>query len=189
MQPGIIVLIVTGILILLFYVVLITVCYKKCPPDKILVIYGKVGTDKEGKARTAVCIHGGAAFVWPIVQSYSYLDLAPIPVTADLKKDLSCETIRPDAAVEFIVAISTEPDVMKNAAERLFFLKREEIAELAKQILLSQMRTVLEESTSEGKTLGRDEFLNAVAGGAEGKLAEIGLRLLYAGGRVPESLL
>ncbi len=37
--------------------------YKRCPSNQILVIYGKTG---EGVAR---CVHGGAAFVWPVVQS------------------------------------------------------------------------------------------------------------------------
>ncbi|MCA1960816.1 MAG: hypothetical protein LDL33_08465, partial [Desulfomonile sp.] len=36
--------------------------YKRCPSNRILVIYGKTG---RGAAK---CVHGGAAFVWPVVQ-------------------------------------------------------------------------------------------------------------------------
>lgn len=59
--------------------------YRKCPSDKVLVIYGKVGTDKNGQARSARCIHGGAAFIVPIIQSYEYMDLTPISINVDLK--------------------------------------------------------------------------------------------------------
>ena len=47
--------------------------YKKCPADKILVIYGKTG-----KGRSSKCMHGGAAFIWPVLQAYELLDLTPI---------------------------------------------------------------------------------------------------------------
>jgi len=38
--------------------------YKRCPPDRILVIFGKTA----GAGRSARCFHGGGAFVWPIIQ-------------------------------------------------------------------------------------------------------------------------
>ena len=60
--------------------------YRKCPSDKVLVIYGKAGTDKNGQARSARCIHGGAAFIMPVIQSYEYMDLTPISINVDLKK-------------------------------------------------------------------------------------------------------
>ena len=53
--------------------------YRKCPSDKILVVYGKVGTDENGQPRSAKCIHGGAAFIVPVIQSYQYLDQAEYP--------------------------------------------------------------------------------------------------------------
>ena len=42
--------------------------YRKCPSDKVLVIYGKVGMNPDGSPRSARCIHGGAAFIWPVFQ-------------------------------------------------------------------------------------------------------------------------
>ena len=41
--------------------------YKKCPSDKIMVIYGRVGKNKDGSSRSAKCIHGGAAFIVPVI--------------------------------------------------------------------------------------------------------------------------
>lgn len=61
MQPFIIVLIVVVVLVLFMMFLMLVTRYKKCPPDKIMVIFGKVGSDKEGNNRSAKCIHGGAA--------------------------------------------------------------------------------------------------------------------------------
>ena len=62
--------------------------YRRCPSDKILVIYGKTG---KGSAN---CIHGGAAFVWPVIQDYQYLDLQPMSIDVNLQDALSKQNIR-----------------------------------------------------------------------------------------------
>ena len=59
--------------------------YRRCPSDKIMVIYGKVGSSKDGTAISARCIHGGAAFIWPVFQAYEYMDLTPMSISVDLK--------------------------------------------------------------------------------------------------------
>ena len=106
--------------------------YRKCPSDKVLVIYGKVGIDKNGQTKSAKCIHGGAAFIVPVIQSYQYMDLTPISINVDLKNALSKQNIRIDVPSRFTVGISTEPGVMQNAAERLLGLKLVEIQETCK---------------------------------------------------------
>ena len=42
--------------------------YKRCPSDMILVVYGKVG-----KGQSAMCIHGGAKLILPLLQDYRFL--------------------------------------------------------------------------------------------------------------------
>ena len=81
--------------------------YKKCPSDKIMVIYGKVGSNEDGTARSAKCIHGGAAFVVPVFQSFEYLDLTPMSIPVDLTNALSHQNIRVDVPSRFTVGIST----------------------------------------------------------------------------------
>jgi len=44
--------------------------YKRCPSNRVLVIFGKVGG-----GNTSHCVHGGAAFVLPLIQDYAYLSL------------------------------------------------------------------------------------------------------------------
>jgi len=152
--------------------------YRKCPSDKILVIYGKVGNNKDGQARSAKCIHGGASFIWPIIQSYQYMDLTPISINVDLKNALSKQNIRVDVPSRFTVGISTEPGVMQNAAERLLGLRMSEIQDLAKDIILGQLRLVIATMDIEEINSDRDKFLAAVSSNVEGEMKKIGLRLI-----------
>ena len=87
--------------------------YKRCPSDKILVVYGRTGKNATGGVSSARCIHGGAAFIWPVFQSYSFLDLTPISIECNLTNALSKQNIRVDVPCRFTVGISTEPDSMK----------------------------------------------------------------------------
>ena len=179
MEPWIIVLIIVAVLVLFMLFLMVATRYKKCPPDKIMVIYGKVGADKEGNARSAKCIHGGAAFIWPLVQAFTYLDLTPLSISVDLKSALSRQNIRIDVPSIFTVGISTEPTVMENAAERLRNLKMNEIQELAKDIIFGQLRLVIATMNIEEINTDRDKFLEAISRNVEGELKKIGLRSLW----------
>ena len=152
--------------------------YKKCPSDKVMVIYGKVGSNKDGSARSAKCIHGGAAFVWPVIQAYEFLDLTPLSISVDLENALSRQNIRINVPSRFTVGISTEPGVMQNAAERLLGLRLQEIQELAKDIIFGQLRLVIATMDIEEINTDRDKFLEAVSRNVEGELKKIGLRLI-----------
>lgn len=165
--------------ILLFTTVIVVLSrYRKCPSDKIMVIYGKVGSNKDGSARSAKCIHGGAALIWPVVQAYEYLDLTPISISVDLKNALSKQNIRIDVPSRFTVGISTEPGVMQNAAERLLGLKLTEIQELAKDIIFGQLRLIIATMDIEEINTDRDKFLESVSRNVETELKKIGLRLI-----------
>lgn len=178
MNPSLIITI-TVIAVLLFTLLLVALTrYRRCPSDKVLVVYGKVGTNKDGTNRSAKCVHGGAAFIWPVIQSYEYLDLTPISINVDLTNALSHQNIRVDVPSRFTVGISTEQGVMQNAAERLLGLKLNEIQELAKDIIFGQLRLVIATMDIEEINTDRDKFLEAVSHNVETELKKIGLRLI-----------
>ena len=152
--------------------------YKKCPSDKVMVIYGRVGKNNDGSTRSAKCIHGGAAFIVPVVQAYEFLDLTPLSIPVDLKSALSRQNIRVDVPSRFTVGISTEPSVMQNAAERLLGLQLAEIQELAKDIIFGQLRLIIATMDIEELNTDRDKFLEAVSRNVEVELKKIGLRLI-----------
>ena len=178
LDPSVVALVVV-LAVLIFSVLLVVLSrYKKCPSDKIMVIYGKVSQNKDGTARSAKCIHGGASFVWPVFQAYEYLDLTPMSISVDLTNALSRQNIRVDVPSRFTVGVSTEPGVMQNAAERLLGLKLVEIQELAKDIIFGQLRLVIATMEIEEINTDRDKFLDAVSGNVETELKKIGLRLI-----------
>src|SRR6218665_320808 len=146
--------------------------YKRCPSDKILVIYGRTG------GTSARCVHGGGAFIWPVIQDYSFLDLKPLSIEANLTNALSRQNIRVDVPCRFTIAISTETDSMNTAAERLLGLSPEQIQELAKDILFGQLRLVIATMTIEEINSDRDKFLDNISKNVDSELKKIGLKLI-----------
>lgn len=178
MSPTVVITLVVIAVLLLSLMLVALTRFRRCPSDKVLVIYGKVGTNNDGTSRSAKCIHGGAAFVWPVFQSYQYLDLTPMSINVDLANALSHQNIRVDVPSRFTVGISTEPGVMQNAAERLLGLRLNEIQELAKDIIFGQLRLVIATMDIEEINTDRDKFLEAVSHNVETELKKIGLRLI-----------
>ena len=172
--------VVVGLGILFVFILIISFLrrYKRCPSDRILVIYGKIGQNKEAEYRSAKCIHGGASFIWPVIQNYAFLDLTPIPIEINLKSALSKQNIRVDVPSIFTVGITTESGIMTNAAERLLGLSQEEISNLAKDIIFGQLRLVVATMDIEEINSNRDLFLEAVSSNVEAELKKVGLKLI-----------
>ncbi|ANH80799.1 flotillin [Niabella ginsenosidivorans] len=166
------ILIIVGAIILFVTIVSLISRYKRCPSDKILVIYGKTG------GSSARCIHGGGAFIWPVIQDFAYLDLKPISIEANLTNALSRQNIRVDVPCRFTIAISTEHDSMGNAAERLLGLSPDQIQELSKDILFGQLRLVIATMTIEEINSDRDKFLDNISKNVDTELKKIGLKLI-----------
>ena len=166
-------------LVLVAFVTLIAFLrrYKRCPPDKIMVIYGRVGASADGR-RSARCIHGGAAFVWPVVQDYQFLDLTPITMDIDLRGALSQQNIRINVPSTFTVGISTEAGIMENAAERLLGIPIEQIQRITEDIIFGQTRVVIAVMRIEEIICNRDKFVDNITNGVEVELKKIGLKLI-----------
>ena len=166
-------LIIVGVVVFVMLVMAILNRYRRCPSDKILVVYGTTGD--RGSAK---CVHGGGTFVWPVIQDYAYLSLTPIGIDANLTNALSRQNIRVDVPCRFTVGISTEPDSMLAAAERLLGLQSSQIQEMARDILFGQLRLVIATMSIEELNSDRDKFLEAITANVEVELKKIGLRLI-----------
>ncbi len=146
--------------------------YRRCPSDKILVIYGKTG------GGSAKCLAGGAAFVWPVIQDYEYLDLTPISIDVDLRGALSKQNIRVNVPSRFTVGISNQEGTMLNAAERLLGKTKDQIRDISKDIIFGQLRLVVATMDIEEINSDRDKFLSNVASNVGAELRKIGLQLI-----------
>ncbi|MFT3994572.1 MAG: SPFH domain-containing protein [Dysgonomonas sp.] len=169
-QYGIIV--VVAVVVIFALIAALVSRYKRCPSDKILVVYGKTG------GASAKCIHGGGAFIMPVIQDFAYLDLKPISIEANLTSALSKQNIRVDVPCRFTIAISTEKENMNNAAERLLGLTTSQIQELAKDILFGQLRLVIATMMIEEINSDRDKFLDNISKNVDTELRKIGLKLI-----------
>ncbi|MDX2001071.1 MAG: SPFH domain-containing protein [Chitinophagales bacterium] len=179
MAAGYLIIIIVAFVVVLFITFIgLSQRYKRCPSDRILVVYGRTGTHADGANRSAKCIHGGAAFIWPVIQSYAWLDLTPISLEANLTNALSRQNIRVDVPSRFTVGISTDPEIMNNAAERLLGIPMPQIQELAKDIIFGQLRLVIATMNIEEINSDRDKFLMNVADNVDSELKKIGLKLI-----------
>jgi flotillin len=167
------VMIVFVALIFVSFVTLLTRRYKRCPSNRVLVIYGKVA-----HGETAKCVHGGAAFVWPLIQNYSYLSLEPIQIEIPLKGALSIENIRVNVPSVFTVAIGTQPELMQNAAIRLLGLDTESVKQQAQDIIFGQLRQVIASMRIDEINRDREKFLESIQKSLEPELKKIGLVLI-----------
>ncbi|MFK8037500.1 MAG: flotillin family protein [Crocinitomicaceae bacterium] len=160
------------VLIVAVFIFSIVKRYKRCPSDRILVVYGKTG------GGSAKCIHGGGAFIWPIIQDYEYLDLTPISIEVNLTNALSKQNIRVNVPSRFTIGISTEPTVMQNAAERLLGLTGDATRDLAQEIIFGQLRMVVASMDIEEINSDRDKFLTHITHNVEVELQKVGLKLI-----------
>jgi flotillin len=161
-----------GILLVGFLIVFVR-GFKRCPSNRVLVIYGRTG--KSGASKT---IHGGADFVWPLIQDYAYLSLEPIQIEVPLRGALSAENIRVNVPSVFTVAVDTKPEVMQNAAVRLLGLSVQEIRKQAEEIIFGQLRQVIASMHIEEINRDRDKFLEHIQHSLEPELNKIGLQLI-----------
>jgi flotillin len=161
------------VVLFLSFTTLLVSRYKRCPSNRVLVIYGKVGG-----GNTARCIHGGAAFVLPLVQDYAFLSLEPMQIEIPLKGALSSENIRVNVPSVFTVAIGTDHEVMQNAAIRLLGLRPEEVRQQAEHIIFGQLRQVIASMRIEDINRHREQFLQNIQTSLEPELKKIGLVLI-----------
>lgn len=148
--------------------------YRRCKPNQVLVVYGKTG----GEKKSAKLYHGGAAFVLPIIQSYDVLSMEPMQIDCKLTGALSSQNIRVDVPTTITVAISTNPEIMQNAAERLLGMDTESTENLITDIVYGQMRLIIAEMTIEKLNSDRDEFLDKARKNIDNELNKLGLYLL-----------
>ncbi|MCA9283245.1 MAG: hypothetical protein KDA30_14525 [Phycisphaerales bacterium] len=162
-----------ALLIFLFITALIIKQYKRCPSNRVLVVYGKVGAN-----RAAKCMHGGGTFVIPLIQDYAYMSLEPLVIEIPLEGALSLNNIRVNVPSTFTVGISREQALMNNAAERLLNMTTHQVREQAQDIILGQLRLVIATLTIEEINKDREKFMTLVNENVEQEINKIGLELI-----------
>lgn len=168
--------IVMAALVLLFLSTVLLVLvkyYKRCPSNRILVIYGKTGS-----GRSAIISHGGAKFVVPLLQDYGWLFLEPMrleisPPDRPADKGLGFPVPR-----FFTVAIGTTPELMQNAADRLLGLSPREIRQPVDDIITAQLSKLIDSMVADGTRGDPEAFFFRLETMLEEELKQLGLVLI-----------
>ncbi len=166
----------TGLIVVLFFFSIfyfLAKLYRRCPSNKILVVYGRVSGSK-----TVQCYHGGGTFVWPLIQGSAFLDLTPRNIHIPLKGALSHQNIRVNVPSTFTVAVGITPEVMNNAAVRLLDLDNRGIELMATEIIIGQLRLTVASLRIEEINQDRERFLESIKKNIEPELHKIGLTLI-----------
>lgn len=128
--PAIGVIAVVGLVFIVF-----KVCYRKCPPNKAMVVTGARG------ARTYI---GRAKLVVPFIQRVDYMSLENIQVDFVSKSEIPTQdaiNIRVDAVAN--MSIDQDPDVLKIAASKFLGYDIEEIQETVAPVLEGNIREII----------------------------------------------
>ena len=147
--------------------------YKRCPSDKILVVYGKTAGNEPQY------YHGGGALVLPFVQGHAYLDLAPLPVELRGRGLRTADESSVDVVVDLAVAVTRDPQLIPTAAERLLHIAPADIAALAKDIGYGVLdQTVAECARSELTAAdSKTSMLTAFLANYEPEIAKVGVEV------------
>ncbi len=173
LDPALMGLLVVPVIILIAIVIFIANQYKRCPSNKIIVVYGKTGGNE-----TAKCVHGGGTFIIPLIQDYGVLSLEPMTTDIDLRGALSKGNIRVAVPATFTFGISTNETIMINAAERLLGLTKTDIITQASDIILGQLRLAIATLTIEEINQDREKFLEQINANVNTELNKIGLEII-----------
>ena len=161
------------VLIIIAALIFVANQYKRCPSNKVIVVYGKTGGTS-----TAKCVHGGGTFIIPLIQDYGVLSLEPMTTDIDLKGALSKGNIRVAVPSTFTFGISTKDAIMINAAERLLGLTKSDIIVQASDIILGQLRLAIATLTIEEINQDREKFLEQINANVNTELNKIGLEII-----------
>ena len=164
--------VVVLVIILLVVVMFLASRYKRCPPNRVLVVWGKKQTAERQ------CITNGAKIVWPVLEDYAFMSLEPFVVDIPLEGALSLNNIRVNVPSTFTVGISKEPVLMNRAADRLLGKRTQEIRELAQDIILGQLRLVIATLSIEEINKDREKFMSLINENVTQEINRLGLELI-----------
>jgi len=152
--------------------------YKVCPTNRLLVISGATNLTNEHGEPMPKVIAGGGTFVWPIIQQYNFLELAPFTLKVALQDALSAETIRVAVPSAFTLAVGNGSPHKENAATRLVGKSEDEIKALAAETIVGTLRQVVAVMSIQEINSNRDDFRRRIETTLVPELTKLGLSLL-----------
>ncbi|MEM7101988.1 MAG: SPFH domain-containing protein [Bacteroidota bacterium] len=142
---------------------------KKCPPGKLLVIYGKTN------AGGIQVLSEGSAFIWPIIQNFEYFDTVFDPIKKEYEKIFTNQNNRVNVEIRATYSVSLDNYQAVKAVQRFSEVDKDKVATVVEDTIASGLREVVGEITiKEMKASAFTETLEAIC---NEKLRNLGLEL------------
>ncbi len=159
--------VVAAVVLIIF---ILTVCYKKCPPNKAMVITGPMGTST---------VIGKAKIVIPIIQRVDYMSLENIQVDFTSRDEIPTKdaiNIMVDAVAN--MSIDQEPEVLKIASSKFLGYSTADIQSVVTPILEGNIREIISQTSLKELIQGdKKVFAERVVENVSPNLRDMGLRL------------
>ena len=151
--------------------------YRRSAPDELLVVFGKAGKVKTEDGKEVMTpskiIQGGGAFVWPIIQDFKKMSMAPIQIKVTVD-GIDSQAIPMHLPVVLTTAISQDKLIQQNAATRFLSAFPEEIQKQISEILIGETRAIMATMLIEEINADRNTFLGKVRESLEQELTKVG---------------
>lgn len=138
-----------------------------CPPNEVLIFYGK---------RVRV-VFGGRGWRWPIIEKSARMSLNNMEVPISIRGAYSQGGIPLNVDAIANVKISSDPKLIYNALERFLGRDVNEIRRVAKETLEGHLRGVLARLTPEEVNEDRLKFAEELSRESELDLSKLGIHL------------
>ncbi len=162
--------VIIAAVVIVFLFGLFKLCYKKCPPNKAMVITGPTGTST---------VIGRAKFVIPFVQRVDYMSLENIQVDFTSRDEIPTKdaiNVMVDAVAN--MAIDQDPEILKIASSKFLGYSIEDIQKIVTPVLEGNIREIISQTTLKSLIQGdKKEFAEKVVENVTPNLRDMGLKL------------
>jgi flotillin len=165
------------VLLFALFVVVVSRLLCICKPNEVLVISGRRHRLSDGSVVGYKVLHGGRGFRLPILEQVARMDMRLIPVQVEVQNAYSKGGIPLTVHAIANVKVTSDPQLIGNAIERLLSMSPEQIGSVARQTLEGVLREVVAELTPEEVNEDRLKFADTLVKHAKDDFDKLGLEL------------
>ena len=157
------------LLIVIMVIVVFESCWRKCPPDKLMIVSGF------GQMRS---VSGKGTFVIPLLQRVDTLSLGAVQVQLTTENEIPTQDailIHACAVANF--QIGQTPELIETASKNYLNMDKEEMTRQVTEVMLGKMREVIGQMDLKELMRDRESFNAKVFDGSKDDLANLGLEL------------
>lgn len=156
--------------------------YKKIPPGKVGIFYGRKYTYEDPKTKEKItkgfkALTAGGKIIVPFVESYQEMETDAFNVPIIEQGIPNKDNVPINVKGSAVCKLSTQPEDIINAAENFLGKTSQEIEEIVRNILLGHNRSIIGNSSIEELLRQRDEYNKKVQGESVEELKRLGVEI------------